>query len=222
METNQTTQKVKRKPGRPKGSTVKKRESKNIDRPLLVQSDGKRVMVPDALPPQPTQEELVRFVRQQDKVVLLLHSSLAKYREMFRAEKLMKAISTNAVTALAAVGHDKRQIARALGFSESTWRARADLVAAYDDGRSSLEGALLSKQVEMALDGNDKLIVWLGKVMLGQQDTPTTAIQINNTSGSSAVSIKQKMSEAREKAITQFNDTKDVIDADLVEPGKDE
>jgi hypothetical protein len=214
----QEQQPAKRKGGRPKGS-----KTKAIPKPARLELDGKRVIVPHLPERDATTTQIVEYLHQQDKVIGLLHLSLQKYREMFRTVKIRKEISPNVVTSLAAVGHSMAQIQRAMGFGKDIWHQREDIRAAYEEGRSALESALLSKQVEMALDGNEKLIVWLGKVMLGQVDSPTVAVQVNNNGvGASVVSIKEKMAEARKKAVTQFNETVEVINADIVDTGKDE
>ena len=42
---------------------------------------------------------------------------------------------------------------------------------------------LRAKQVEMALAGDKSMLIWLGKQMLGQTDSPTVAIQNNVVGG---------------------------------------
>lgn len=153
---------------------------------------------------------------------MLLHQSLQKYREMFRVVKLKKEINENVITGMAAIGHNKAQIQRALGFNKDHWN-KPEIQEAFDEGRSALEGALLTKQVSTALDGSEKLLTHLGKHVLGQHDGPTVAVQVNNNGdGNTTVSIRDKMAEARKRTITQLNETTDVIDAEIVEPGKDE
>ena len=41
-------------------------------------------------------------------------------------------------------------------------------------GEAGLKMRLRKKQIEVALDGNPTLLIWLGKNMLGQTDTPQT------------------------------------------------
>jgi hypothetical protein len=209
-----------KKKGRPKGSKQKPRKFKpDPSRPVIIEHEGKRVHTVPVPPDDATPQEIVKYLAAQDKVMWLMHASLTKYREMFRILKLQKQITPSAVTAMAAIGHTKRQVARSLRFSESTWNQRPDIVEAYEEGRAALESALLAKEVEMALCGSEKLLVHLGINLLGQSTTPTTAIQINNTGvGTTAMTIKEKMAEARKKAIAEFNDTKNVIDAEIVEP----
>ena len=49
-------------------------------------------------------------------------------------------------------------------------------------GRATLKRRLRRKQLELALEGDKTMLIWLGKQMLGQVDTPKVAIQNNVTS----------------------------------------
>ena len=55
-------------------------------------------------------------------------------------------------------------------------------------GRATLKRRLRRKQLELALEGDKTMLIWLGKQMLGQVDTPKVAIQ-NNVASTPAGSV---------------------------------
>ena len=55
-------------------------------------------------------------------------------------------------------------------------------------GRATLKRRLRRKQLELALEGDKTMLIWLGKQMLGQVDTPKVAIQ-NNVKSTPAGSV---------------------------------
>lgn len=72
---------------------------------------------------------------------------------------------------MAQVGASDRDIAYILGlpFGELVQNYRNEL----DTGRAHLRARLNAKQTELALQGSERMLVWLGKQLLGQRDTPT-------------------------------------------------
>jgi hypothetical protein len=51
---------------------------------------------------------------------------------------------------------------------------------AYERGRANGRATLRRKQYELALKGNVTMQIWLGKQILGQNDTPQVQMTINN------------------------------------------
>ena len=66
-----------------------------------------------------------------------------------------------------------------LGVSEDTLRRRKDLAGIIAKGKSDGKMRLRRKQVEVAMSGNHTMLIWLGKNMLGQSDSPVQEEDIN-------------------------------------------
>lgn len=79
-------------------------------------------------------------------------------------------VDPDLVYTLARCGTPYAMIARQLGIKESTlkYNFRTEL----DKGTADLEQTLRMKQIEVALDGNVTMLIWLGKNVLGQSDSP--------------------------------------------------
>lgn len=74
------------------------------------------------------------------------------------------------VVRLAAIGCRDVEIADWFGIVESTLRYNfADCLT---KGRSQLNQSLRRKQIDVALSGNAAMLIWLGKNILGQSDSP--------------------------------------------------
>jgi hypothetical protein len=75
---------------------------------------------------------------------------------------------------MASFGCTLKEIATICGFGESRFRAlrqdHPEIQEAIDLGRANLCQKLRKKQIELALDGNDKLLIFLGKALLEQSD----------------------------------------------------
>jgi hypothetical protein len=75
---------------------------------------------------------------------------------------------------MASFGCTIKEIAMVCGFGESRFRKlrqdHPDIQEAMDLGRANLCHKLRKKQVELALDGNDKMLIFLGKALLEQSD----------------------------------------------------
>ena len=64
-----------------------------------------------------------------------------------------------------------------IGVSEDTLKRRyAGIIA---KGKSQGKMRLRRKQIEVAMSGNHTMLIWLGKNMLGQSDTPVQEDDIN-------------------------------------------
>lgn len=72
---------------------------------------------------------------------------------------------------LAAIGCSDREIARWFDIDENTLRYNfSDIL---EKGREDLKHSLRRAQIKLALSGNAVMLIWLGKNILGQQETPT-------------------------------------------------
>lgn len=72
---------------------------------------------------------------------------------------------------LAALGCTDREIAQWFDIDENTLRYNfSDIM---QKGREDLKHSLRRAQIKLALSGNAVMLIWLGKNILGQQETPT-------------------------------------------------
>jgi hypothetical protein len=55
---------------------------------------------------------------------------------------------------------------------------QSDFLKSYKTGLSNLKKSLRRKQIAVALKGNTGMLIWLGKQLLDQHDTPTTAVNV--------------------------------------------
>ncbi len=78
-------------------------------------------------------------------------------------------IDPDAVTKLAEVGCTVAEIAYVVGCSKDTLERR--FAASIEKGRQSGNASLRKKQHELAMTGDRTMLVWLGKVRLGQKET---------------------------------------------------
>lgn len=72
---------------------------------------------------------------------------------------------------LASIGCTDREIARWFDVDENTLRYNfSDIL---EKGREDLKHSLRRAQIKLALSGNAVMLIWLGKNILGQQESPT-------------------------------------------------
>ena len=73
---------------------------------------------------------------------------------------------------LAAIGCNDKEIAAWFGIHDNTLRYQFsdELIK----GRENLKQSLRRAQIKLALTGNAVMLIWLGKNILGQTDTPQT------------------------------------------------
>lgn len=71
---------------------------------------------------------------------------------------------------LATIHCTMREMSDILEVSEDTLKRR--YAALIDKGKAEGKQRLRRKQVEVALQGNAVMLIWLGKQMLGQSETP--------------------------------------------------
>jgi hypothetical protein len=84
-----------------------------------------------------------------------------------------KVVPPGQVEELASLGCSDRDIANFFGIAENTLRYNfsENLVK----GREDLKVSLRRAQLKLALSGNAVMLIWLGKNILGQSDTPTNS-----------------------------------------------
>ena len=84
-----------------------------------------------------------------------------------------KPVPTQDVFKLAAIGCKDHEIADWFGVDQNTLRYNfsVELVK----GRETLKQSLRRKQIEVAMQGNAVMLIWLGKNLLGQSDAPLNA-----------------------------------------------
>ena len=83
-------------------------------------------------------------------------------------------VTLNLIMNLSGKGCTQAEIAGLLGVAEKTFTnflsANPEAREALDRGGAILDGSLRAKQVELALDGDVTMLIWLGKQRLGQRD----------------------------------------------------
>ena len=88
-------------------------------------------------------------------------------------------IDPDLVRRLASINATTAEIASVCKCSQDTLERRfADIIK---DGRAEGITSLKRKQMQLALEGNPTMLVWLGKVLLGQREVSDYNIQSNNT-----------------------------------------
>lgn len=82
-----------------------------------------------------------------------------------------KIVPPKDVYELASIGCSDREIARWFDVDENTLRYNfSDIL---EKGREDLKHSLRRAQIKLALSGNAVMLIWLGKNILGQQETPS-------------------------------------------------
>jgi hypothetical protein len=84
-----------------------------------------------------------------------------------------KVIPPPQVEELASLGCTDRDIANFFGIKEDT--LRYNFTDNLIKGREELKVSLRRAQLKLALSGNAVMLIWLGKNILGQQDSPTNS-----------------------------------------------
>jgi len=98
------------------------------------------------------------------------------------------------VAGMAAIGCSDDEIAGVLSISEGLLRTRGR--EALNRGRAGMRVSLRRLQLKAAADGNSSMLIWLGKMYLGQRD-PRYEIKIDQ---------RTEIVDAREEASEQFMD----------------
>ena len=72
------------------------------------------------------------------------------------------------VEKLASYGLTNKEIAEALGYDDSTLKRKFENFLT--KGKANLKQRLKRKQIEVAMNGNVSMLIWLGKQYLGQAE----------------------------------------------------
>lgn len=86
-----------------------------------------------------------------------------------------KIVPPQEVEDLAAIGCNNKEISDWFGIDDSTlsYNFKQEL----EKGRANLKQSLRRAQLKLALTGNAVMLIWLGKNILGQTDSPQTTHQ---------------------------------------------
>ena len=84
-----------------------------------------------------------------------------------------KIVNPDDIYKLAQLGCNDREIARWVDINEET--LRYNFSDQLEKGRLELKMSLRRKQIDVALNGNAVMLIFLGKNMLGQSDNPGSA-----------------------------------------------
>jgi hypothetical protein len=114
-----------------------------------------------------------------------------------------KDIDGNKVRQLAEYGLNNTEIAEYFNVSEGT--IRNSFYEFLAKGRLNVKTKLRRKQIQIALKGNPALLIWLGKVILGQKEKI-------ETEGKSELTIIRKIVKLGEEKLKAKSKTSDKID----------
>ena len=103
-----------------------------------------------------------------------------------------KKIDAEQVKKLAAIHCTNEEIASVVGCSKDTLERR--FAAILKDGRAAGKMSLKRKQYELAMNGNVTLLIWLGKILLGQREEQGS-VTINNLPAPTADSALNEIRE---------------------------
>ena len=81
-----------------------------------------------------------------------------------------KVVTPEDVYKLAAIGCSDSEIARWFDIADNTLKYNFSEIIA--KGRDDLKNSLRRAQIKLALSGNAVMLIWLGKNLLGQSDSP--------------------------------------------------
>lgn len=91
-----------------------------------------------------------------------------------------KNIDPNQVKELASIQCSYAEMAAVLGCNESTLTRR--FAQAIKEGRECGKVSLKRKQYDVAMSGNVSMLIWLGKILLGQSEVQVQVIKNEVTS----------------------------------------
>lgn len=110
-------------------------------------------------------------------------------------------IDSKQVEELASIDCSYAEMAAVLGCNESTLTRR--FAQAIENGRARGRSSLKRQQFKLATDGNPTMLIWLGKVRLGQKDT-----SVHEVTGKDGGAIAHEISVRFVQAGTQSDDTR--------------
>ncbi len=86
-----------------------------------------------------------------------------------------KVVDEKQIYQLAAINCSNEEIATIMRVDKRTIERR--FAAVIKEGRENGKMSLKRKQFDVAMKGNVSMLIWLGKNMLGQRDTPLDSIE---------------------------------------------
>jgi DNA-binding CsgD family transcriptional regulator len=81
---------------------------------------------------------------------------------------MKKNIEEKTIQKLASYGLTNKEIAEALGYDDNTLKRKFEIFLI--KGRANLKVRLKRKQIQVAMQGNVTMLIWLGKQYLGQAE----------------------------------------------------
>jgi hypothetical protein len=112
-------------------------------------------------------------------------------------------IDRDKIAELASKGHTNAEIALECGVSERTLRNRGRVEL--DRGRTRRDGSIRSKQFEIAMGGNPTMLIWLGKVLLGQ-------VERHELTGAGGGPIQYERADLRQLSDTELDELAKLVD----------
>ena len=91
---------------------------------------------------------------------------------------------------LASEGNTVNDIATLLGVDDSTIEENSEYKHAYEMGLCDMRASLRHSQFQSAKAGNTTMLVWLGKVILGQREETVTALKLEREDDELTKSLK--------------------------------
>lgn len=91
---------------------------------------------------------------------------------------------------LASEGNTVSDIATLLGVSDSVINGNEEYKQAYEMGLCDMRAMLRHSQFMAAKSGNTTMLVWLGKVVLGQREETVTALKLEREDDELTKSLK--------------------------------
>jgi hypothetical protein len=192
----------------------KKKGPKNYAKTVYDPFTEQKHLVPqEPLPRDADVKQLRKRVNELTNILKVTTTLISEWRKAIASSAHQTNVPVEAVHNCARSGLNQVQISNLLGFSPELFKTRKDLHDAWNTGRAELQLVLSEKQIETAMKGNPLLQIFLGKQILGQTDTPSTAILVNVDAGTS---LRSKIKEQREAARKEFQDAAtEVIDVEV-------
>lgn len=99
-------------------------------------------------------------------------------------------LDTDDIRELASEGNTMSDIATLLGVSDSVISTNDEYKQAYEMGLCDMRATLRHAQFQSAKSGNTTMLVWLGKVVLGQREETVTSLKLEREDDELTKSLK--------------------------------
>ena len=104
-------------------------------------------------------------------------------------------LDTDDIRELASEGNTLTDIASLLGVSESVISGNDEYKQAYEYGLCDMRAQLRHAQFQSAKSGNTTMLVWLGKVILGQREETVSTLKFEREDDELTKSLKNLAEE---------------------------